>query len=182
MLLDERKQLPANHIMLRNGNCRRLKQTRTEPLYQWIAGAVAHPDWDEDLIVQLEAMLPRGSGVDSGTKIVCGSKPTPNKFTLEFAYHHMNENGFYDGWTHHKCVVVPSFGCGGFDFRITGPNRRQIKEYLEQLFYDALSAPVTRYAYDVPGVDEIEFEFREDYYTQCYFKRHSECDPIYLGW
>ena len=44
-------------------------------------------------------------------------------------FHHMNDGGFYDGWTEHSVVVTPSL-VYGFDTRITGRDRNDIKNYI----------------------------------------------------
>lgn len=53
---------------------------------------------------------------------------TPQKLVFTVDYHHMNENGFWDGWTNHKITVKPEFN--GFDIRITGEDRNHIKDVL----------------------------------------------------
>lgn len=92
----------------------------------------------DTLIDKLENELPRGSGIDNGTKIN-REKSTSDKLILEAGYHHMNEAGYYDGWTEHTITVRPTFG--GISVRISGPNRNDIKEYLHGVYECALSAP-----------------------------------------
>ena len=75
---------------------------------------------------------PRGSGLDNGTFIDV-EKSTGNKLVLTTSYHHMNDNGMYDGWTDHSIIVTPSL-TSDFDLRITGSNRNDIKEYLYEIF------------------------------------------------
>lgn len=86
--------------------------------------------------------LPRGSGIDSGTKIDI-DESGDEKIVLLFCFHHMNENGFYDGWTGHKAIITPSFS--GFSLRITGRDRNGIKDYLHETFSYVLDGP-----YDAP--------------------------------
>lgn len=80
--------------------------------------------------------LPRGSGVDHGTTIDLDAS-TIDKIVLNTSFHHMNENGFYDGWTEHKVIATPAFQ--GVNLKITGRDRNGIKEYLGDLFYTALT-------------------------------------------
>ena len=80
--------------------------------------------------------LPSGSGFDCGTKINV-KESTPDRLVLETSFHHMNEHGYYDGWTEHKIIVTPSLS-SGFDLRVTGRNRNQIKEYIADMFGSAL--------------------------------------------
>jgi hypothetical protein len=76
-------------------------------------------------------LLPHGSGLDNGMKINIQDS-TPLKIVISFSYHHLNEGGFYDGWTDHVLIITPCFG--GFDMKITGRDKNQVKEYLYQTF------------------------------------------------
>lgn len=80
--------------------------------------------------------LPSGSGFDSGTELVSADN---TKIVFETGFHHMNENGFYTGWTNHLVYVKPSF-IGEYDIRITGRNVNGIKEYIADVFHNVLSA------------------------------------------
>ena len=80
--------------------------------------------------------LPSGGGFDSGTQIDLDSSHS-EKLVLTTGFHHMHENGMYDGWTRHKIVVTPSF-VGGFKMRVNGPNRNDIKDYIGDTFHEAL--------------------------------------------
>lgn len=83
--------------------------------------------------------LPSGSGFDSGTKVDL-DRSTPDRIVLTTSYHHMNENGMYDGWTDHEVIITPSLQFG-FNLRITGRNRNDIKEYMHEVFQAALDQP-----------------------------------------
>lgn len=83
--------------------------------------------------------MPSGSGIDNGVTLGHDSKPA--KLIFRCAFHHMNEHGFYDGWTDHAVIVTPSLAFG-FDLKITGPNRNGIKAYLAETFQHALAATV----------------------------------------
>lgn len=93
---------------------------------------------EESLNELCDKYLPHGSGIDCGVKLDL-NKSTEKRviFTLEF--HHMGD-GYYDGWTQHTLIVTPNF-CG-FDIRITGRNRDDIKDYLYDLFRGVLSTEV----------------------------------------
>lgn len=83
--------------------------------------------------------MPSGSGFDNGTRIMIeGSHAEKLVFTTSF--HHMDEVGGYDGWTEHTVTVTPSFG--GFNLRITGRNRNDIKENIHVMFDEALKLSV----------------------------------------
>src|SRR5208283_5262110 len=51
--------------------------------------------------------MPSGSGIDCGTTIDFVAS-TPEKLVFNASYHHMDQNGFYDGWTDHIITVRPS--------------------------------------------------------------------------
>ncbi len=77
--------------------------------------------------------LPSGSGWDTGTKFDGG---TSDKLIFTGSFHHMNESGMYDGWTDHTVTVTPAFD--GINIKISGRDRNQIKDYLADLFLNAL--------------------------------------------
>ena len=83
--------------------------------------------------------LPSGSGIDNGTTI-CRESSTPDKIVLFTSYHHMNEGGYYDGWTEHKITVTPAFD--GFHIKVGGKNRNEIKDYLWDTFFFSLDAEI----------------------------------------
>lgn len=83
--------------------------------------------------------LPSGSGIDNGS-IISLDKSNDSKVVIVTAFHHMDENGFYDGWTEHNIIITPAFT--GINMRITGANKNDIKSYLVDLFSDALLAEV----------------------------------------
>lgn len=90
----------------------------------------------ENRLDKLEKMLPSGSGIDCGCKIDV-SASGKNKVVITFDFHHMNENGYYDGWTSHKLIVSPSFGFD-FEMNISGRDKNDTKEYLYDLFDSVL--------------------------------------------
>jgi hypothetical protein len=84
----------------------------------------------------LESLLPSGSGIDSGTTIDT-EKSTSEKLVLNTAYHHMNDAGYYDGWTEHTVTVRASL-LFELNITISGRNRNDIKDYLHEVFLDTL--------------------------------------------
>lgn len=84
--------------------------------------------------------MPSGSGIDSGTELDL-DKSTSEKLVFTTSYHHMDENGMYDGWTDHTVTVQPSLAFG-IDMRISGRDRNGIKEYLYDTFHSALEEEV----------------------------------------
>ena len=98
----------------------------------------------ENLVEKAEDLVknhfPSGSGFDSGTSIVW-DKCKHNKIVLKADFHHMDDNGYYCGWSEHEVIIVPSFTFG-FDLHVTGKNKRNIKEYIEDTFYYVLEKEV----------------------------------------
>ena len=108
------------------------KQIRTTTIQKLVR--LLHKPNEADAFVKEH--LPRGSGVDCGTTIVW-SKTDRSKITFEVSFHHMDEHGGYDGWTEHLVIVTPEFD--GINIRVTGRDRNGIKEYLADLYHDALT-------------------------------------------
>lgn len=88
-----------------------------------------------DRISALEKFLPSGSGIDRGTKFL-DTESKPERLVFEFGFHHMDQNGYYDGWTDHTAIVTPAFD--GIDIRITGRNHNDVKDYLADVFRTAM--------------------------------------------
>ena len=95
-------------------------------------------EWENKHANNLEEMvknyLPYGSGFDNGTKFNW-DESKDNKLVFDTAFHHMNEGGYYDGWTEHKVIITPDL-MNDFNVEITGNNRNQIKEYIHSCFSD----------------------------------------------
>lgn len=97
-------------------------------------------EWKEKHRDSINAMLenlPSGSGIDAGTKFDW-DKSTPERLIFTFGFHHLNENGYYDGWTEHKAIVTPSLYFG-INVNITGRDRNGIKDYLSDLFNETFT-------------------------------------------
>lgn len=90
-----------------------------------------------DTIDLMDKLLPSGSGFDEGCQIVREVVRGKESFVIKAPYHHMDENGFYGGWSDYKIRVYPSF-IGGFYVRVTGKNYNGAKEYITELFYSVL--------------------------------------------
>lgn len=84
--------------------------------------------------------MPSGSGIDCGTKFDF-DESKPDKLVFTFSYHHMNDGGMYDGWTEHKLIVTPSLGSGR-NLKITGRDRNQVKDYLYDVYSDAVDTAI----------------------------------------
>lgn len=89
----------------------------------------------------VEDFLPRGSGIDNGTKLDL-EKSTGEKLILRTAFHHMDQHGGYDGWTEHAVTVWPSLS-DGIILAISGRDRNDIKDYLGEVYDFALRQEVS---------------------------------------
>lgn len=106
-------------------NCEQSIPPNTEWFGKWTAR-----------IRELEQLLPSGSGIDSGTTIDIGASHA-EKLIMYAPFHHMNDAGYYDGWTEHTITVTPSFS--GINIRVSGRNRNDIKDYLCDTYHHALT-------------------------------------------
>lgn len=96
--------------------------------------ASKNDDWintHETTIDTIMKSAPSGSGFDSGTKIDL-DKSDNKKLVFNTAFHHLNDDGYYIGWSHHTVIVTPDFN--GIDIRITGKDKRDIKDYIAETF------------------------------------------------
>lgn len=84
--------------------------------------------------------MPSGSGFDAGTQFDIDAQK-PERLVFSTAFHHMDENGSYHGWSDHTVVVTPSLS-HGFVLRVTGNDRNSIKDYIHEVFHEALSTLV----------------------------------------
>ena len=96
--------------------------------------------YEERIEELVKNYMPSGSGFDCGTKIDL-DKSTPEKLVFYTDFHHMNEVGYYDGWTEHRITVRPSLAFG-FTLTISGRNRNEIKDYIHQAFDCALNEEI----------------------------------------
>jgi hypothetical protein len=97
-------------------------------------GLVKHRERIESLVIN---KLPSGSGIDNGVTMNFFDS-NPNKLVFDFAFHHMNDVGCYDGWTDHTLTVTPDLAFG-FSMKISGTDRNSIKDYLHDTFHTALT-------------------------------------------
>jgi len=96
-------------------------------------------DASRERLGKLMETAPSGSGFDNGTTVELGRGGTLVFYT---AFHHMNDGGYYDGWTEHTVRVKPSLAWG-FDLTISGRNLNDIKDYIAEVFDTWLREPVT---------------------------------------
>lgn len=94
-----------------------------------------------DTLKRLQKLLPSGSGFDAGSHIDEVENDATRGFRLRTSFHHMNDVGYYDGWTEHMVRVRATFH--GLDITVTGSNRNDIKDHIAEVFRDALSYVLT---------------------------------------
>lgn len=79
--------------------------------------------------------MPSGSGFDNGTTIDL-ERSNLRRLVFNTSFHHMNDAGMYVGWTDHKVTIEANLD--GHVIRVSGPNKRGIKEHIESEFWSAL--------------------------------------------
>ena len=92
-------------------------------------------------IKTIEDLLPHGSGFDSGTKIDLEASHA-DRLIFQTSFHHMDDAGFYSGWTEHTVTVTPAF-IGDYHIRISGRNVNDIKEFIAEEFEYILRLDIT---------------------------------------
>ena len=122
-LIDARKRCLADSISPAN---------TPERSAHWCDMADEHETKIEKLVRDL---MPSGSGFDSGTKLDIDASHA-EKLVFTTSYHHMNDGGYYSGWTEHVVTVTPGFA--GLHIRVSGRDRADIKEYICEVFDQAL--------------------------------------------
>ena len=100
--------------------------------HEWLA---KHTERIEALVKE---HLPSGAGFDHGTSLDLDAS-TGEKLVFNTAFHHMNDGGFYDGWTEHHVICTPSLA-HDFSLKISGRNRNDIKEHIHEVFSIALQS------------------------------------------
>lgn len=113
----------------------------TKPYQSEPAASATYELMEERIEHLMEEFMPSGSGCDNGTQFdYCSSKP--NKLVLLVGFHHMDDNGMYCGWTEHKVIITPDLRYDTPMIRITGKNKRDIKDYLGELFHHHLTKDI----------------------------------------
>lgn len=104
-------------------------------------GFNGHLDYPAKHIEALEALardyLPRGSGFDRGCTFDVDASRA-DCLVIRTAFHHMDENGYYCGWSDHVVRVRADLAFG-FTVSVSGRNVRDIKDYIADTFHSAMS-------------------------------------------
>lgn len=117
-------------------------------------GAIATPEQramydhvDDEINRLCREHLPSGSGFDNGSDLVKEAcfkpgqpSPFPSMLVFKTAFHHMDDNGSYIGWTEHMLYVRPGFS--STDITVSGKNKRDIKSYIHDVFHAVLNMEV----------------------------------------
>ena len=121
-------------------------------LYQAIAQTIAsiktcetscNWEWFEkhkETLARLTRELPSGSGIDNGCEIDRDAS-NDTRLIITFSFHHMDDNGYYDGWTDYRLTLRPCLRFG-IDVKIQGEDRNNIKDYLYETFIHTLNSEV----------------------------------------
>lgn len=149
-------------------NCLNVK-TATEQSNEWLD---KHEETIERLVKQ---HMPSGSGFDSGTKIDFSASHA-DKLIFTTSFHHMDEHGYYDGWTDHTVTVTPSLQFK-YHLRISGRNRDDIKEIIHEAFDVALSTDVT---YDLHIEQYPEMKITSKWENAD--GSPSQCSQVFYAW
>ena len=86
---------------------------------------------------KLTDLLPSGGGFDAGTTFDEVKSTKDKRIVLNTSFHHMTDDGFYNGWTEHSVILTPCFD--GFNIRVSGKNKNEVKDYIADVFYSLLS-------------------------------------------
>ena len=94
----------------------------------------------EELSCFVYDYLPSGSGLDRDVEVDL-DRCTDNKIVLDVAYHHMDKHGYYVKWTSHSIILTPDWN--DINIKVTGRDHNFIKDYLADIFYQALTEEVS---------------------------------------
>lgn len=110
----------------------------TAPRFNWSHDHLADiKSRVEDQLAKLLEYAPSGAGFDSGTELDV-DKSTGGRLVFTTSFHHMDDHGGYCGWSDHTIVVKPCLA-NGFTLNVTGANKRDIKDYIGEVFHEWLN-------------------------------------------
>lgn len=121
------------------------------PLYRELARAIqakqnckasGNTEWLHKWSATIKTLMAR---MPSGTGLV-DAESHAKKLVFSAGFRHVDDNGFYDGWTEHTVTVTGSLR-DTVKMRISGPNRNNIKDDLHATFHEALTQDVTYWLY-----------------------------------
>ncbi len=118
--------------------------------------AIEHKRYDlvnarNDILDMIEReALPSGSGIDNGCTID-RDESTGDRIIINLGFHHMDENGYYCGWSSHTATITASIAYGlmiDIDSDFSGLDPDDIDEdtsYLSGTLRHALEQPAPAY-------------------------------------
>ena len=115
--------------------------------------------WEGYILDIVNNHMPSGSGWDNGTSINL-DESSGDRLRLYGSFHHMDEHGFYNGWTEHTIDVTASLAFG-FNLRVTGRNRNGIKDYLGDMFCHILGSELLEHRTEETVGKHVTFTIRE---------------------
>ena len=115
--------------------------------------------WEARILDIVNNHLPSGSGWDNGTSINL-DESSGDRLRLYGSFHHMDEHGYYDGWTEHTIDVTASLAFG-LNLRVTGRNRNDIKDYLADMFQHILGSELLEHRTEDTVGTHVTFTIRE---------------------
>ena len=109
---------------------------------------ITNPSYYDSVVKNVEGLIskhfPHGSGFDSKPEFSFDLSAY-NKWIIFQSYHHMNDNGYYCGWSHFKIIVTPCF-VGGFEIKIIAKHssrecskRFNNDDYFYEVYYECLN-------------------------------------------
>ena len=131
-------------------------------LYQKIARVVSQKNWAKRAkeLSLLQELLPNGNGI-RGQEGLAEILPesTKKRIVIYTTYWHPNDSYETSRWTAHQVIITPSFE-REINIRITGKNKDNVKDYLHDIFREALMKEyaVFKKGWDVKDSSEIESE------------------------
>lgn len=125
--------------------------------------------WTSIVRKVVEEYMPSGVKIDL-------DKSNSKKLVFHTAFHHMDENGYYDGWTEHTVTVRAAFD--GFEITISGKDRNEVKDHLHEVFSVTLGTPCYGSRYEknehigefLIGFPVNQYKLHEgmnEYYKEC---------------
>ncbi len=87
-----------------------------------------------------KAYLPSGSGFDRGCTVDTRMSGA-DRVVIDVPFHHMDENGHYDGWADYKVVVKMTFL--GLSVSVTR-GRKDHREFVRQVFAGVLEGIILK--------------------------------------
>lgn len=131
-------------------------------LYQKIAKVLSQKNWAKKTkeLSLLQELLPNGYGIreHEGLAVIL-LESTKKRIVIETTYWHPNDSYETSRGTVHQVVITPSFE-DEINIRVTGQNENNVKEYLEDIFREALMKEyeVFKKGWEVKDSSEIESE------------------------